>query len=306
MSEGKGKVSNYFTYPLKFISYRWYKPILVTLMAIVFYFCLVLVVALLARVLGGAAQAADVTGYDGVDMHTPGGIMLNMGSVAVMALALYFASLVVKDRPFSSYSSSRGGWDFKIFFKCLAITFFVVVIPNTIITIVQEGGIHFDNQMGLMGFVFLFALVPLQCIAEEYIFRGLLTQTIGSWIKMPIVAIILQTILFTLGHPYNVAGKVEIFLSGTLMGIMTLLTNGLEASSAAHVANNLTFFLMNGFGMIKLTSDSTWDSTIGAFVIYAIYVLILYSLKKKGWFEHIQKDDVTIFNERVLKKQNQA
>ena len=42
--------------------------------------------------------------------------------------ALYVASKIVKDRPFSSYSSSRGGWNFKLYFKALIIPLILYII----------------------------------------------------------------------------------------------------------------------------------------------------------------------------------
>lgn len=306
MSTNEKKVSNYFTYPREFVTYRWYKPLIVTALGAVFYVILSIVVMGIGYAIGGREamqQVMSASGYDGADMYTATGVFVNMGGVAILLLALFLASLIVKDRPFSSYSSSRGGFDFKVFFKCLLIAL-VVCGTGSVLTTVLTDGFHFNNHFTIGGFILLLILVPLQCIAEEYIFRGLATQTLGSWIKIPIIAIIVQTIIFTLGHPYNMIGRIEIFSAGLLMGVMALLTNGLEASSAIHVVNNLVFFLMYGFGMTHLTSEADWASVIATIVIDLIYIGILYYLKKKNTFNHILKDDVTLFNEKALAKQN--
>ena len=44
------------------------------------------------------------------------------------------------------------------------------------------------NTVTLTFFVICLILIPLQCIAEEYLLRGFLMQTIGSWFKIPVLA----------------------------------------------------------------------------------------------------------------------
>ena len=43
--------------------------------------------------------------------------------MVMFAPAIYIASKIVRDRPFSSYSSSHGGWNWKLYLKCLSIPF---------------------------------------------------------------------------------------------------------------------------------------------------------------------------------------
>ena len=85
-------------------------------------------------------------------------------------------------------------------------------------------------------------LAPLQTCGEELLFRGVLMQALGSWFKKPIVAIILQSLIFVTVHPYNFIGMVDIFVYGLFYGLVTWKTKGLEASMAMHTANN-TFFI---------------------------------------------------------------
>lgn len=309
-SEKNTVVSEYVTYPRKFLSYKWYKPILVGLLLFFFYLLFTFVVLFFGMgasiIEEGSTQAFNevtaVSGYDGVNVYNAPGVVTNMGGVAIILVCLWLASKVVKDRPFSSYSSSRGGWNMKIFLKCFGVSLLVSALPIFIIyyfTATRYGVIQFTP----MGFLLLFLLVPFQCIAEEYLFRGLLLQGIGSWIKIPIVAIIVQTALFALAHPYILLGKIEIFLTGLCFGKMAWMTHGLEASSAIHITNNLTIFLLTGFGIGKVSSYTDVMSLISTVLMDVAYIAILYYLKKKGTFEVIQKDDVTLFNNKIIEKQ---
>ena len=128
-----------------------------------------------------------------------------LGSMAVAIPALWIASKIVRDRPFSSYSSARGGWNFKIFFICMLLALVFVAAPVTV-RIYLATGFKSDVRLSLAGFLVILLLGPLQCIAEEYLFRGLFMQTLGSWVKIPIVAVIAQALVFGLSHTYNIAG----------------------------------------------------------------------------------------------------
>ena len=74
-----------------------------------------------------------------------GQIITDLG-VIVLLPALYVASKIVKDRPFSSYMSSRGGWNFKLYFKSLVIPFIVIAafMGLSVISNGVEGVSHFS------------------------------------------------------------------------------------------------------------------------------------------------------------------
>lgn len=61
-------------------------------------------------------------------LNSPLAILLTDLLIIIFIPSLYLASKVVKDRPFSSYSSSRGGWNFKLYFKALAIPLILYII----------------------------------------------------------------------------------------------------------------------------------------------------------------------------------
>ena len=200
----------YTTFPRQFVRYRWFKPILVTLLTTVFYFTILISVMLVAYFMSGCSGITAFMGQydyfsDGEGMFTAVGALINMGSIAAMIPALALAALIIRDRPYSSYSSSRGGFKWSAFFKGLIVAAVIMGIFFTIDTIFfnddpGNGEISFTGA----GFIVMVVLLPFQCAAEEYVFRGLLMQTLGSWIRVPVIAIILQAIVFALGHMYNI------------------------------------------------------------------------------------------------------
>lgn len=199
-----------------------------------------------------------------------------------MIPSLYIASRIIRDRPFSYYSSSRGGWNWKIYLKCL-------VIPLTINLIYYIGyalinGRVGPNRLTIPFFIICLILVPLQCIAEEYLFRGFIMQTLGSWIKIPVVALIIQAVLFTGGHMYSM-GMIGILYDGIVLGFLAMYTKGLEAGSALHTVNNLLlcYFVALGLGTSSLIT--IWDFIPGILVPLISVFILCYVGNKHGWFD---------------------
>ena len=294
----------YTTYPRCFLSYRWYKPLLTGLLFVVLYFFAASVLISVVVIASGDPESylLELTGgYDTMNVSSVLGIFASLGSIAIGIPILMLVCRIVRDRPFSSYSSSRGGWNHKLFWKLLLPAFLICGIP----CLVQElmGGFEVNNQFSLASLLLLTIMGPLQCIAEEYFFRGYLMQTLGSWMSLPISTILLSSALFASMHPYNIVGVATIFLTGCMMGVMAWITKGLEASSALHVINNMVAFYLQGFGISTISSEVSVAGLIATVIIDGVYIAALLALRRRGWFDEVIKDDVTPWNERIERKQ---
>ena len=118
--------------------------------------------------------------------------------------------------------------------------------------VLLDGPIHIkrDDQAVLAVLVVL-ATVPLQATAEEVVFRGHLMQLIASWTRWAVVPVVLSTLLFVVGHTYDLWGLIDVGLFGITAAVLAIRTGGLEAPIAAHVANNVVLLL------IETTTTST-------------------------------------------------
>ena len=256
----------YVTYGRRFISYKWYKPLLVGLVLGILYLTIGSgAIYALVKLNHEAVEASGVllSGYENMDVSSVAGVMVNLGGLAILIPFLWIASKIVKDRPFSSYSSSRGGWNWKLFFKCFLIAIVIVGIPALITNLVEGGGDGI-NRFTVLSFVALTIMGPLQCIAEEYIFRGFFLQTLGSWVKIPIVAIVVSALVFTAGHPYKLAGVISVLVSGLKIPVSDMI--------------------------VSVAKDA----------VYLIVIIII--ARKTNWFNEVQADDVKAFNEKVEAK----
>ena len=316
ISENEIKEHDYITYARQFDSHRWYKPIFVAILAVLFYaiFSTILVVG--SGTIDFMLTGGDLNGflerlrggYDNMNMYDATGVVVNMGSVAVFLPALILANSIVRDRPFSSYSSSRGGWSIVVFIKSLFVAAVVFGIPMLAYEwyFTEHGAPH--NQFSKVALWLLVFLVPLQCIAEEYMFRSFINQTLGAWFRVPIIAIVLSAVGFALMHPYNRIGQIAIFLSGLCMGLASWFGRGVEVSSAVHIVNNMIAFLLDGFGISKISSNVNVEEVIVESVIYVLYVVVIFLLRRKtNWFSKAKYDDAANANEeraaRIARRQ---
>ena len=302
--ENKNKLlsEEYIMHPRDYHGYKWYKPLLVLVLTVIFYLIFSAIIVGVSCILDGGdfSKIKDIaaSGYDSFNAYTAAGALVSLGGVAVIIPSLYLAAQIVKDRPFSSYASSRGGWRMPIFRKCLGWALLVNALPIFLITLIEDGKVRV-NQFTIVGFILCTILGPLQCIAEEYGFRGFIFQTAGSWFKNIIVAFIISIVLFASMHPYNIVGVIEIAVSGLVFCVLASVTNGLEASSALHITNNMTLFYMTGFGFGRIRSDVGVLDILGTLVLSGLYLFVILKVgKPRGWFETVKKDDVTPFNEK--------
>lgn len=295
---------DYTLYPREFVTYRWYRPLLTGLLLVVFYFIFALLMILCASFVThdfDSILSAAAGSYDDMDVYTPMGAIMNLGSVAVMIPALALANRIAGGRPFSSYTSTRGGWDFGIFARCLLITVVVCVIPIAVVQVFFSSN-HGSVRFTAAGVILLTIIGPLQCIGEEYVFRGYLMQTVGSWFKLPVLAMILPSAIFAAAHPYNRIGVLSIFISGMSYCLAAWMANGIESSSALHIANNMTAFYTLGLGYGSLTSETNWESLIFSAVMDVLYLAVIYACKKRGMFDRVKRDDAAIWNAKKAAK----
>jgi membrane protease YdiL (CAAX protease family) len=90
---------------------------------------------------------------------------------------------------------------------------------------------------------------PLQSAAEEYLFRGYLSQAIAGWLRAPragpVVAAVLTAALFSAAHvPADLETFLDRFAFGLAASAVVWLTGGLEAAVVLHALNNVVVFVL--------------------------------------------------------------
>lgn len=282
---GQPMAHDYAKFPREFASYRWYKPLLVGLLGVVFTILFMVAVAIVASVWAGDLDFIDRAIGDSAITYTGPGAFFGLGEVAILLPALALAALVVRDRPFSSYSSSRGGFMWSAFAKCACVALVIYAVDFVVENVVFGELGEINPLFTPSGLAMCILLVPVQCFAEEYVFRGFVLQTVGAWTRLPVAGIIVSAIVFTVGHVYNAIGLVGIFFNGIVWGYIVWKTAGLEATCALHVVNNAATFLVEGLGLVPQTTEINVASLVAVIVIDIVYLaVVLIANRKLGWF----------------------
>ncbi len=291
MVENENKFPDYVTFPRTFEKYKWYKPLITIVLVAILYFVFNTILTAVFQAIYGTNVIDGVMngGYETLNSSDVS-VYYSYLSMVIFAPAIYIASKIVRDRPFSSYSSSRGGWNWKIYFKCLSIPF-VIYLAYFLISLLifnEHGGV---SQVSLICMIISLILIPAQCIIEEHVFRGLLMQTLGAWFKNPVLAIVIQAVIFAIVHSYNSLGVISIGISGLIYGLISWRTNGLEASSAIHSINNLMAFFVVALNLSSISSTVTlWDFVSDILLTLVSAIAIYYIGVKKGWFDEKTPD----------------
>ena len=280
------KIHDYITFPTTFENYKWYKPLIVIIATIFIMLIFDAIILMISYMVGGVDLTRTVLSarYEGLNSALP--IIFSDLLLAAFIPSLYIASKIINYRPFSSYSSSRGGWNFKLYFKALIIPITLYIIYEGISAAIS--GVKGTFQVSIPFLIAICIAVPLQSIAEEYMFRGFLLQTLGSWFKIPLLAIAIQAITFALFHGYNSFGLLEVLVMGLLCGFLVWKTNGIEVCSAIHTANNFTVGLFVMLGLHVSTSSPQLESVVGTIIFEIVLFIIMYYVgKKTNWFGEI-------------------
>jgi len=275
--------------------YRWWKPLVTGLIALGIFiaFTIVLVVLLLASTLAfpevrPVIEKLITTGE--IDNSLPVVLAFSLSSIAVILPSVLLARLIMGPRPVGLLSSVAGrlrwGWMARLIIPVViaygaSTLFSVLVLPLLTGENVPLAAVSSTTWIVVLVAVLL---VPLQAMAEEFLFRGYLAQTIGGWLKHPLFAILLPVPLFTIGHQYDVWGLIDVSVFAVVAGWLVWRTGGLEAAIVAHVVNNTVIFVIGAFGLVDVNSKtgSALEVALSALTLGLYAWLVLRAAKRFG------------------------
>ena len=233
-------------------------------------------------------------------------LFLMLLSFAIGLLALLFVVKFIHKQTINSLTTSRKKIDWRRFWFSFILWGFVTVIFIVIefLSSPENYVLNFDLIPFLVLLSIAVIMVPLQTSFEEYLFRGYLMQGLGVLSKSRWVPLFITSIAFGLLHIANPEiEKIGYILlihyigTGFLLGIMTLMDEGLELALGFHAANNLiasllltadwTAFQTNS--ILKDVSDPSMGNLEIIFPVFVIYPIILFVLSKKYNWTNWQK-----------------
>ncbi|MFD9053209.1 CPBP family glutamic-type intramembrane protease [Streptomyces zaomyceticus] len=266
--------------------HRWWRPVLGLLLLGAGWIIAVVVIELVSRGVGVAAGRPKTP--DGlVDLGELPTAALGLVLIATMLPLVLLAVRWAGRRPAGTVSSVTGQLRLRWLGWCLGAAAPAVAVLSLVLAFVP-----FDDGSGTsavperwvgwssfaVSMAVLVVCVPLQAAAEEYLFRGWMTQAVGAFLRSPWCAVVPQAALFGAAHGWGtVWGFVDLCVFGLVTGYLTLRTGGLEAAIALHVLNNLLGFTVAASVVGGLSSEETTADAPALLAVIDIAVALLYA-----------------------------
>lgn len=279
----------------------WWRPLVgVLLLAACFYVAGALV-ALVLRVVRGAAAAATGDGFadaaasallDLDEPLHPWGLAYLALSLAVLVPVVILGQRLLHGLRGGTLASVAGRIRWTWLLTCCGLAVFALLATLVVSAVVPSddtagsvsGGVVSVDAKTWWFLAVIIVLIPLQAAGEEYAFRGYLTQVFGGWFGR-FGAVVAPAVLFALAHG---AQDPPVFFDrlafGLVAGVLVLRTGGLEAAIAMHVLNNwFAFGVALAFGhmddVLTPTGGSWWSLpvTLTQSLVYLALVVWLAS-----------------------------
>jgi membrane protease YdiL (CAAX protease family) len=229
-------------------------------------------------------------------------LFLMLFSFAAGLVGILLTTRLLHKQSFVHLTTARPKIDWKRFWFVFII-WGVFSVGSTLLSYYLTPGDYIFN-LNLKPFIILCIIVilfiPLQTSFEEYLFRGYLMQGLGVLFKNRWAPLLITSVGFGLLHGLNpevdkLGPIIMVFYIGTglVLGIMTLMDDGMELALGFHAANNMFIALLVTSDWSALQTDAlltyTADPEKMAFSeivapVFIVYPIILFILSKKyGW-----------------------
>ncbi len=269
-------------------TWGWWRPLLGLLL-----FAVVYTVAAVAVIAVGAVAVVSRGEVDPQfeDLTDPWVLLLTNLSLIVAIPVVWLCWVAVHSMPIGSSSSvlARLRWPLLRRYAPLALLALGVgLVVQLLLGLVLDDGAEVTGPTSSFALLVVLVLVttPLQSAAEEYVFRGYLSQAIAAWIGREragaLVAAVLTAALFSLAHlPGDVLLFLDRFAFGLAASAVVWLTGGIEAAIVLHAANNVLVFLLAGALGEGVQTDTVVSGWAGLLVVVldvlamAAYVLLV-------------------------------
>lgn len=197
-------------------------------------------------------------------------LALMLASFVVGLIGLFFFVKVVHKQSIRSLTTSRARIDWgRIFFSFFVTALFIGGLLYVGVYMEPDKYTwNFNQEAFILLAVISLLMLPLQTSFEEFWFRGYLMQGLGVATNSRFVPLIITSLLFGFMHILNPEidkiGYAVLSVHcglGLLMGMMTLLDEGLELAIGFHAANNIAISLMVTTEWSALQTDALYVGT---------------------------------------------
>lgn len=235
-------------------------------------------------------------------------LVINLLPFVFLLFLLFLLVRLLHKRSILSLTTSRKKVDYKRILFSFGLIVLFTVLEFIISYSIDNSGIVWNLNPLKFGILFIVSILffPMQIAFEEYLFRGFLMQQIGIIVKNRWFPLLFTSVVFGLFHSANpevseMGFSVMIFYIGTgfLLGIMTLMDEGLELALGFHLGNNLMAALLITSDFSAIQTDAIFKYSgkenpvdmLNEMILSIVFVypIILFIFAKKYNWSHWKK-----------------
>jgi membrane protease YdiL (CAAX protease family) len=224
-------------------------------------------------------------------------LFLILTSFVFAMLGIYFVIKYIHNQTMLSITTSRSKMDWKRVLFSFSVWSIFTIVSTVLFYFLEPSDfvINFKPIPFAILVVIGTLLIPIQTSTEEYVFRGYLMQGFANLAKNKWFPLVMTSVIFGAMHISNpevskMGNIILVYYVGTgfLLGILTLMDEGMELALGFHAANNLVSALLvtsdwSAFQTHSIFKDIS-EPSAGFDVIFPvviIYPILLFIFSKK-------------------------
>ncbi|AQP46566.1 hypothetical protein BW730_02435 [Tessaracoccus aquimaris] len=235
-------------------------PIVATVLMGLVFVALSTIIVLAAIFAGGVPDEAALEALTQGSL-SPTMVLANSISIALVLPMGFLVVRLMGQRP-GYLSSVVGRFRWGFFFRCVGVTAAVFLVYSGISVLIDGVdslglGVRDYTWWLLIG---LMLVTPFQAAAEEYLLRGFVLRTVGSWFAAPLTAALVGglvncLIFMGLHASTDLWLNLVYFSMGAVGTYLAWRTGGLEGAVAIHIVNNMIGMALLSFQDMEAQFD---------------------------------------------------
>jgi membrane protease YdiL (CAAX protease family) len=213
-------------------------------------------------------------------------------TIFMMLAGLAFVVKLIHRRPLRSLNSPEQRVDWRRIARAAAAwaALMVAAVVLEHVLFPERYYFSFNPERFFLYLALVLLLTPLQCLAEELVFRGYVMQGLGLIVRRPLAIAVLSSAVFTAPHLLNpevqehgaVIMAANYFAIGMLLATVTLRDGRLELAIGLHAANNVLLALVANYEGSALMTESIFTAR-ELDPVYSLATLVVAAVAFHWW-----------------------